>query len=64
MGGLTCICGDTMQASCSLPDHGGVNAIAVLLFIYALIATLQCCSGEGNEGSDDDECDESTTMYS
>jgi hypothetical protein len=53
-----------MQASCSLPDHGGVNVIAVLLFIYALIATLQCCSGEGNEGSDDDECDESTTMYS
>jgi hypothetical protein len=52
-----------MQASCSLPDHGGVNAIAVLLFIYALVATLQCCSGEGDEGSDD-ECDESSTMYS
>ena len=28
MAGLTCTCGETMEASCALPDHSAIEAFA------------------------------------
>ena len=66
MAGLTCTCGETMEASCALPDHSAIEAIAILLFVYAIVLTWcvgACCGGD-DETSDDEDTDTKSAVYS
>ena len=64
MAGLTCTCGETMEASCALPDHSAIEAFALLLFVYAIVLTLRvgACCGNDEESSDEDT-DTKNAMY-
>ena len=66
MAGLTCSCGETMEASCALPDHSTIEAFALLLFVYAIVLTWRvgaCCGGD-DETSDDEDTETKSAMYS
>ena len=56
MPGLTCICGDTMQAACELPEGGHVEGLLVLA-LCAMIA-LGLGRAVGACGADDDSDDD------
>ena len=65
MAGLTCTCGETMEASCALPDHSAIEAFALLLFVYAIVLTWRvgaCCLGD-DETSDDEDTETKNAMY-
>jgi hypothetical protein len=65
MAGLTCTCGETMEASCALPDHSTIEAFALLLFVYAIVLTWRvgaCCGGDV-ETSDDEDTETKSAMY-
>ena len=59
MPGLTCICGDTMQAASELPEGGHVEGLlSLVLALCAMIArglgrAVGACGAD--EDSDDDE---------
>ena len=65
MAGLTCTCGETMQASCALPDHSAIEAFALLLFVYAIVLTwrIGMCCGSDDETSDDEDTETKSAMY-
>ena len=56
MPGLACICGDTMQAACELPESGNTESLLVLA-LCAMIA-LGLGRAVGVCGCDDDSDDD------
>ena len=68
MAGMSCVCAqDTLQATCSLPDHSGPELLlaTVLVLVGGLVWRLERCCVDGDASSDSEEDDgPPTNMFS
>ena len=55
--GLTCVCGDTMQAACELPEGSNAEGLVVLMLCAMIALGLGRAVGvcAASDDSDDDE---------
>ena len=66
MAALQCLCApDTLQASCTTPDHSGAEILATALIVLAglLVYRIDRCCGDLEE-SDSEEDEPPSGMFS
>ena len=68
MAGMSCVCSpDSLQATCSLPDHSGAELLlgTMLVLVGMLVWRLERCCVGADASSDSEEDDEPpTSMFS
>ena len=69
MAGMSCVCSpDTLQATCSLPEHSGTELLlaTVLVLVGGLVWRLERCCVDADASSDSEEDDDEppTSMFS
>ena len=68
MAGMSCVCSpDSLQATCSFPDHSGTELLlaSMLVMVGILVWRLERCCVDASAGSDSEEDDEPpTSMFS
>ena len=67
MAGMSCVCAQDMQATCSLPEHSGPELLlaTVLVLVGGLVWRLERCCVDADASSDSEEDDEPpTSMFS
>ena len=69
MAGMSCVCAqDTLQATCSLPEHSGPELLlaTVLVLVGGLVWRLERCCVDGDASSESEEDDDEppTSMFS
>ena len=66
--GMSCVCSpDTLQATCSLPEHSGAELLLATMLLLAgiLVWRLERCCVDTDASSDSEEGDEPpTSMFS
>ena len=67
MAALQCLCTpDTLQASCTTPDHSGAEILATALIVLAglLVYRIDRCCGEVEENESEEEDEPPSGMFS
>ena len=69
MAGMSCVCSpDTLQATCSLPEHSGAELLlAAMLLLAGMLAwrVERCCVDDGESEDEGESGDEGAArMYS
>ena len=69
MAGMSCVCAhETLQATCSLPEHSGTELLlaSMLAMVGILVWRLEHCCVDADSSSDSEEDDDEppTSMFS
>ena len=62
MAGMSCVCAQEFQATCSLPEHSGTELLleTVLVLVMGLVWRLERCCVDLDASLDSEEGDELT----